>query len=312
MKRQRLIWFAVCAIGVAVMVGLIAVPPRGYSWQNESILPNSGGLFGSLFPPSEINILLLGRPGDTYNGGGLTDSLLVAHINPDKNSVYLISIPRDLWVTNDNEQFKINEGLHKNKMDVVLATAEDMTGFDLDGYVVIDLSWTQKVIDALGGVDITLKESATDWVSGYTMAPGAHHLNGEDAIWLIRNRYNPEGDFFREGNQQMILSAVIQKFKTLSLDKKLSFIKTYVVDAGLLDQVHVSVTRLMSYALEAEKLSSLKIKSIVLDFSTKLFISSSVPVQGPTSTLYSSVLVPAEGFGKYDTIRNYIKLKTEN
>jgi hypothetical protein len=98
---------------------------------------------------------------------------------------------------------------------------------------------------------------------------------------------------------------------TLSQEQKISFLNRFVVKAGLLSHIDISITRLMPYVLEAEKLKNIEIENIVLDFSTKLFMSSSVPVQGPTSTLYASVLLPAEGFEKYDAIREYIKEKTE-
>jgi anionic cell wall polymer biosynthesis LytR-Cps2A-Psr (LCP) family protein len=172
---------------------------------------------------------------------------------------------------------------------------------------VFDLTLAKNVVDAVGGVDVVLTQPATDWVSGYTMNVGSHHLNGDDAIWLMRNRFNPEGDFFREGNQQQILDAVLKKIKAMPTEQKLSLVKDFLINEKLLENVNVGISRITPYILEPSKLSSIKTKNIVLDFSTKLFISSYVPVRGATSTVYASVLLPTEGFEKYNKIQEYIQ-----
>lgn len=310
--NKHLKWFAIAAILCAVLIGLLLVPARNASWNGETGLQRIGRFFNNIFAPQPITLLVLGRPGNSYNGGTLTDSLMVVRYDPDKNTIFLISIPRDLWVSSDTQQFKINEAFRKNETDLVLKRAHDITGFDIDGYVVIDLTLAKNVVDAVGGVDIFLKEPAIDWVSGYTLDVGTHHLNGDDAIWLMRNRYNPQGDFFREGNQQEIIDSVLKKIKKMSTEDKLALAKKFLIDTDLLEHANVGISRIMPYLSEVGKLSDLKTKSIVLDFTTKLFTSSFVPVQGPTSTLYSSVLIPTEGFEKYDKIQEYVQQKTEN
>jgi len=307
-SNRQLMWFAVGAIGCAVIIGLIAVPPRSSSWNGEGGLSRIGHFFTNLFSPQPISILLLGRAGDTYNGGNLTDSLMVVRFDPDKKTIFFISIPRDLWVSdNTNQQFKLNEAYRRKEVNLAVSKAEEITGFDLDGYMVFDLTLAKNVVDAVGGVDVVLTQPATDWVSGYTMNVGSHHLNGDDAIWLMRNRFNPEGDFFREGNQQQILDAVLKKIKAMPTEQKLSLVKDFLINEKLLENVNVGISRITPYILEPSKLSSIKTKNIVLDFSTKLFISSYVPVRGATSTVYASVLLPTEGFEKYNKIQEYIQ-----
>ena len=309
--NRHLGWFALAAIICAIIIGLLSVPPRNASWSGETGLQRIGRFFNTIFSPQPITLLVLGRPGVAYNGGTLTDSLMVVRFDPNQNTVFLVSIPRDLWIASDSEQFKINEALRKNKIDLVLERAHEITGFDMDGYVVIDLAIAKEVVDAVGGVDITLKEPATDWVSGYTLNVGPHHLNGEDAVWLMRNRYNPQGDFFREGNQQEIIDSVLKKIKAMSTGDRLALVKKFVIDSNLFSHANIGISRMMPYVSEVGKLSSIKTKNVVLDFTTKLFITSFVPVQGPTSTLYSSVLIPTEGFEKYSAIRAYIEKQTQ-
>lgn len=310
-KKRHLIWFAAIAILCAAIIGLIAVPPRNTSWNDKGGLSKIENFFADIFAPKPITVLVLGRAGDTYNGGSLTDSLLAVRFDPNKKTVFFVSIPRDLWVAGEqDEQYKLNEAYHRNQISIALEKARAITGFDFDGYVIIDLALAKDMVDGVGGVDVVLNQPAIDWVSGYTMDAGPRHLNGDDAVWLMRNRYNPEGDFFREGNQQQILDGILAKVKAMNTEQKLAFIKTFVIDKKLLEHVRVGVSRITPYLLDPAKLSGIGSKNIVLDFTTKLFTSSFVPVQGPTSTLYSSVLLPAEGFEKYDQIRAYIQKQT--
>ena len=308
--NRHLGWFAIAAVICAIVIGLLAVPPRSAAW-NGSGLQRIEKFFTNIFAPQPITVLVLGRPGETYNGGTLTDSLMVVRFDPSTDTVFLVSIPRDLWVSSDSEQFKINEAFRRNKTDLLLEKAEEITGFSMDGYVVIDLTLARDVVDAVGGVDVVLKEPATDWVSGYTLGVGAHHLNGEDAVWLMRNRFNPQGDFFREGNQQEIIDSVLKKIKAMSTQDKIALVKKFLINKDLLEHTTIGISRIMPYLSEVGKLSNIKTKNIVLDFTTKLFTTSFVPVQGPTSTLYSSVLLPTEGFEKYNKIRAYIEKQSQ-
>lgn len=296
-------------VGAAAAIGAFsALPSRSMSWGNSV---NTGGIIGfikNIIHPSSVSIVIFGHPGVAYNGGSLTDSIVVVHFDPDRSTLSTVSIPRDLWISDEKEQFKINEGLHKNKIPVVMEKIEEMTGFSLDGYVIVDLTMVKQVIDYMGGVDIVLKEPATDWVSGYTMEPGTHHLNGEDAVWLMRNRYNPQGDFFRESNQQAVLKALFEKFKKLSKTDKLSFFNKFVFKGEFLKNVQIDFSKLTPYVFESQA-TGIQTKSVVLDFTTKLFRTSSIPQQGGQYSDFISVLIPAEGFEKYDAIQKYIQDK---
>jgi anionic cell wall polymer biosynthesis LytR-Cps2A-Psr (LCP) family protein len=165
----------------------------------------------------------------------------------------------------------------------------------------------KQIVDYMGGVDVVLKEPATDWVSGYTMQPGTHYLNGDDAIWLMRNRFNPQGDFFREGNQQEVLSALFEKFKKLSKADKISFFEKFIFKGDFLKNAQIDFAKLTPYIFDTS-VGSIKLQTIVLDFTTKLFKTSAIPIQGQQSP-YISVLIPVEGFEKYDALQKYIAQK---
>ncbi len=314
MKYLRFITLGILGLGViglAVYGVFFSMPSRTVTWASTGDQGNGiANFFKDLFTKSDISIVVFGKPGPEYNAGELTDAIMVVHFDPDTNTVHLISLPRDLWVSDDSEQFKINEAFHKNKVPLVLDRIEEMTGLSLNGYVSVDLTMIKQIVDDLGGVDVTLREAATDWVSGYTLPAGPHHLNGEDAVWLVRNRYNRQGDFFRESNQHQVIESIAQKFQQLDKQQKEAFLKKFVFRGSFLENAHIDFSKLTPYLFGTD-LSSVHFKSIVLDFTTKLFKTMSLPIQGVATTTYVSALVPTAGFEKYGDIREYIQTMME-
>lgn len=317
---KKIFWylFLIIALVFIFFVGngfLRNIPSRDVTWDNQAnsspeqfSLSGISDFFRNIFKPREINILVFGKPGEGFSGGNLADAIVLAHFNPDKSKVFLVSVPRDLWISDGNEQFKINEVIHKKKIDVVMGKIDDITGIKPDGYAIIDLNIVKEVVDYFGGVDVTLSQSAVDWVSGYTLNAGAHHLNGEDAVWLIRNRFNSEGDFFREKNQQQIIRSLFSKFKDLSSENKISFLKKFVFDSGILKNIKMDLSKITSLVFDS-KISEVSVESVVLDFSTKLLETKNIPFQTSSTSTYISVLIPKAGFENYTQIQQYIKSK---
>ncbi len=319
MKRLHYFAYGIPAVILGVIILAAAtgqLPARSISWTytsaTSSVIGNIGSFFKNVVTPQDVTVIVFGKPGDAYNGGDLTDTLMVVHFNPSTHMVHLISIPRDLWVADvHNQQFKINEAYERNEVPLVEDRVQKMTGLSVNGYVVVDLALIKNIVDYLGGVDVVLSAPAVDWVSGYTMSAGPQHLSGDDAIWLIRNRYSPEGDFFREENQQQIVSDIFKKFKALSAEQKIDFVRTFVFSNGLLAHANLNITQLAPYVFET-KLSAIALKNIVLNFDTKLVTTAQIPLQGPTSTIYESALIPSAGFEKYDAIKAYVQKEIGN
>lgn len=309
--KKIIIGGALFAIGAVFLLLVPHLPSRTLNWENAAgPIGTVADIFKNLFSSNSVSVLILGRPGivdgKTIGGDGLTDTIIVVNLNKNTDSAHLISIPRDLWISDNSEQFKINEMAVKNKIDIAANKIEQMTGLSLNGYVMVDLNMVKDAVDYLGGVDVVLSKKAVDWVSGYTMDAGAHHLNGDDAVWLIRNRFDKEGDFFREKNQQQIIESLFSKFKNLSIAGKLDFIEKFVSRTSLLKNSDINEPQIAAFAMGLD-LSKISLKSVVLDFSTGLFKTDSVPFQYGTSTKYISIVIPSEGFEKYDKIRSYIK-----
>ncbi|KKS83026.1 MAG: cell envelope-related transcriptional attenuator [Candidatus Wolfebacteria bacterium GW2011_GWC1_43_10] len=290
------------------------IPSRDLSWDSNPIsqpgLESISDFFEDIFRQSQINILVFGRPGVEYQGGDLADALVLVHFDPDRNKTFLISLPRDLWISDKDEQFKINEAIYKKKIPSVLSEVKDITGLSADGYLIVDLKIVKEAVDFLGGVDIVLEETAVDWVSHFEMKAGPQHLNGEDAVWLIRNRYNREGDFFREKNQQAVIKSAFDKFIALSKEKKIDFFKEFILNPSILANAQIDMSLLTPYIFDSN-LTEISLESVVLDFSTKLLKTGYISLPVGATTTNVSVLIPSAGFENYQEIKKYIQEKVK-
>lgn len=102
------------------------------------------------------NILIAGIGGKGHPGGELTDSLMLAHLNFDKKTATMLSIPRDLYVaTGKNTAGKINT-LYQNGqlqgegVNLLAKKITEITGQPIDHYMIIDFSGFKSIVDALG------------------------------------------------------------------------------------------------------------------------------------------------------------------
>ena len=160
-----------------------------------------------------LNFLIIGA------NGGLTDTIIYAHVDVSKQRITLISIPRDLYINNR----KINAIYHSFGMNDLMRQLTTITGYKIDKYIFIDMYAFVDVIDAIGGVDITLDQTVVDptykvyddgkWGTLY-YPPGTYHFNGRQVLRLARTRHTTS-DFERAKRQHLILDSLRQK--TLSL-----------------------------------------------------------------------------------------------
>ena len=160
-----------------------------------------------------VNILICGKHGSNV------DTIIFANVNPENKKVTLISLPRDLYY----QERKINSVYYYYGMDEFIREVEDITGQQIDKYMLIDMYVFADIIDAMGGIDITLTEDLIDpsyttydngiWSTLYYPA-GDYHLNGTQTLRVARSRHY-SSDYDRAERQQMILESI--KDKTLSM-----------------------------------------------------------------------------------------------
>ena len=142
------------------------------------------------------------------------DALVFIHLPADRQGVYGISIMRDLWVDIPGYYAaKINAGLELGGLPLMTRTVEALLGQHIDHTVMLDFEGFAAMTDALGGVDVDVRQPFTSTVdTRYYFRPGVNRLNGAQALAFVRERHAfPDGDYQRVRNQQTFLQAVMAK-----------------------------------------------------------------------------------------------------
>lgn len=170
-----------------------------------------------------INVLFIAIGGQGHQGQNLADSIIVASIRPKDGDVAMLSIPRDLYVQVPNEEYftKINavhahgESQRKNGgPELLQQKIEEVTGQPIHYYARVDFTAFKSIVDAIGGVNITIENSFTDYWHKISFPAGTEKMNGERALAYVRARYvegSEGGDFKRAARQQQVLLAIREK-----------------------------------------------------------------------------------------------------
>lgn len=166
-------------------------------------------------------ILLLGT--DTGALGrhdvGRTDTMIVATINPKKQTAKLTSIPRDTLVDiygSQQDEEKINAAYPLYGAKTTVKTVEHLVNIPIDYYVLLNMGGLKKMINAVGGVTVdpllTFHYEQANVVKGHKI-----HLNGASALAYSRMRdQDPLGDYGRQARQRQIIKALVLKEASIS------------------------------------------------------------------------------------------------
>lgn len=170
-------------------------------------------------PDGSFNLLVLGSDQPPHANLFRTDTILLVNLNPKKNTINLISFPRDLFVYIPGWTMqRINTAYAQGGFETLALTFEYNFGVRPDRYVIVNYNSFVKFINSLGGIDINVQKPLADnrgkrgWV---TIQPGKTHMDGRDALWYVRSRYTTN-DFDRNRRQQDVIRAVFKKL--LSID----------------------------------------------------------------------------------------------
>ena len=270
---------------------------------------------------SEINILVLGRPGKNYPGGELTDTIILIHL-PKNNSnsdndrkAFLISLPRDLLVeVPDRDSLtKINALYNLIGINKLEEKIEEITGLSVNNYVIIDLAVVEEVISLIDGVNVFVEQDINDpYFPGpnhsyqtFNLSAGWRYLDGSATLRYIRTRYtSPNGDFDRMSRQQQIIQLVKQK--VLELNPLWDF-PTYVKIFNSLQnhiETDLGLMGIESLWKTAKEIGSDNIVSLVIDKKeTGLLVGGQVMF----GEQKASVVYPKTGQGEYEEIKKFIR-----
>ncbi len=186
--------------------------------------------------PLPQNVLDALHAGDGEDGGDTTDTMIVVHIPAGGAAATAISIPRDSYVdlAGGFGKHKINsaysrgknaamsslrsQGLSGAELEVkaneagaklAIQTVEQFTGLTINHYAAVNLAGFSALSEAVGGVEVCLKEPVNDKYSGASFPAGKQLLSGAQALAFVRQRHGlPNGDLDRIARQQAFLSSM--------------------------------------------------------------------------------------------------------
>lgn len=254
-KRIRRIvkWFIILVVVVILSIAGYV----GYKFVTASNNVFTGGVLG-LFKNEPLlmddkgrtNFLIFGTAeddeGGQHGGANLTDSIMLLSVDQNTKNAFMVSLPRDLWVTYQDTCVVGNQGKlnavyfcasddgkdEKAGAQALMAKIYEITGFEIQYYIHLNFTAVVDAVDAVGGVQVVIESNDPrgifddnfDWKCNYKcnmvkypngltpVLDGVHALALARARGASGNTYGlPNANFDREKNQQKILEALRQK-----------------------------------------------------------------------------------------------------
>ncbi len=235
-----------------------------------------------------VNILVMGldrRPVEDPSALSRTDSVMVLTLDTQRQTGGILSIPRDLLVPIPISP----ETLVHDRVNNIYAYGEQFGylgggpglakamiaynfGVPIDYYVLLDFHGFERMIDAIGGIDVRLSSPLLDpsYPTGnygtmrVSIGAGLQHLNGERALWYARSRYQ-SSDFSRLERQRQVVMAARQKLLQLDMLPKLPGLwaiaqETVITDLTLSDVMDLAK---LAWGISDEKITA---RSLDLDY----------------------------------------------
>ncbi|OEJ32250.1 LCP family protein [Streptomyces subrutilus] len=237
---------------------------------NLSVTDIAGAGTGGFKKDQAINILVIGtdkRSGSGNEGYGDKDSVghadttILFHVAKDRSNATALSIPRDLITDipscptkqpdgstkeiKGTKGTRFNNSLGQEGRDAgcTMRTVKELTGIEVDNFMMVDFNAVKTLSTAVGGVPVCLEKAVDDEDSKLKLSAGEHRLAGEDALAFVRTRhaFGNESDLDRIKTQQQFLGSMMREMKskeTLTSPKKFFSLaeaatKSLTVDQGL-------------------------------------------------------------------------------
>ncbi|WP_306318259.1 MULTISPECIES: LCP family protein [unclassified Streptomyces] len=292
-RRRALRWFL---YGLLVLV--LAAGGTGY-WLYDNLNSNIdgvdldkaiGGDRPEKLPTSGQNILVLGS--DSRSGanaslgtgkvaGARSDTAMVLHVPEGRSRATAVSIPRDTLVTRptctkadgtstpEARRVMFNSVYSLAGPACVVKTVEAMSGVRMDHFVEIDFAGFKGLVDAIGGVSVTVDKPIHDTSSGLDLAAGTHKLDGTQSLAFVRTRHGigDGSDLGRIGLQQQFMIALLSEIKQQDLLG--SPTKTYKIANSLTESMTTddglaSLTKLAKFGRSMRGVDPASMETIML------------------------------------------------
>lgn len=249
---------------------------------NLSVTDIAGAGTGGFKKDQAINILVIGtdkRSGAGNEGYGDKDSVghadttILFHIAKDRSNATALSIPRDLITTIPDcptkqpdgttktvrgaKGVRFNTSLGQEGRDAgcTMRTVKELTGIEVDNFMMVDFNAVKTLSTAVGGVPVCLEKDVDDEDSKLKLTKGEHKLEGEQALAFVRTRhaFGNESDLDRIKTQQQFLGSMMREMKskeTLTSPKKFFSLAEAATKSLTVDQGLGSIDKLTDLATE--------------------------------------------------------------
>ncbi|MGC5343838.1 LCP family protein [Streptomyces sp. DT171] len=235
-----------------------------------------------------LNILIIGTDKRTGKGNegygdkgseGHADTNILFHVSEDRSNATALSIPRDLITDipdcttkqsdgsekvvpgTANVRFNVSLGQSGRDPGCTMRTVKEITGLQVDHFMMVDFNAVKELSTAVGGVKVCLTKAVKDKDSHLDLPAGEHRIMGEDALAFVRTRHSfgNESDLDRIKVQQQFIGSMIRQMKsddTLSSPPKLYKLADAATKALTVDSGIGSVKKLTSLAQELGKVNT--------------------------------------------------------
>lgn len=163
-----------------------------------------------------FSVLIMGIDNDFPGDPGRADSLMLATVNPNTDTTYLLSIARDTMVVINGRTTRINHahayaGGGVAGAQATINVVQDFLNVPIDYYVSLQEDGFGDLIDAVGGVRV-YNDTVAFAMGGHNFSMGYNDLNGDAALAFARMRMeDPRGDFGRQQRQRLVIGAMVDE-----------------------------------------------------------------------------------------------------
>lgn len=177
---------------------------------------------GAQEAPDIVHFLLLGFDfwGDEEIGVSYSDTNILASIDRTNGRLMITSLLRDTYVEKpDGKWGRLNNVVRDEGFDVMLETVSMNYGVDVDVYMAIGVNGLRRIIDELGGIEVTLTATEAEKLSNISgvRGRGTYTLGSRGVMAYMRLRKVAGHDFSRTERQRKVLAQVFAKLQGMSM-----------------------------------------------------------------------------------------------
>ncbi|MFT9599132.1 LCP family protein [Mesobacillus sp.] len=227
--RRKVRWprviLALMILGI-FMVGLVTIfqyIEGTYKAINQPFKKAEADSFqGEKVAKEEVNVLLLGSD-SRGEKNARTDTIMVAHYNPQSNNVKLISLMRDMYVSIPGYgKQKLNAAYSLGGTELLRQTIKINFGLSIHNYAIVDFKGFEKAVDLLvpEGIEVDVPYQMSEGI-GMTIEEGTQQLHGKELLGYVRFRQDRLSDFGRVQRQQEVISKLKDEAVSLNSVTKL-------------------------------------------------------------------------------------------